>query len=142
MEAIDSKIITFIKEHHVLTLATAAQGDVWCSNAFYAFDEKDASFVITSDINTRHISMARISPCVAGSIVLETETVGLIRGLQFTATIDLCQGGIADSHRLLYLKRFPYAVLSVSELWILTISELKYTDNRLGFGKKICCRVR
>lgn len=142
MESIDSKIVAFIKEHHVLTLATANEGAVWCCNAFYAFDEKESALIITSEKTTRHVAMALLSPNVAGSIVLETETIGLIRGLQFTASIEQCPSSLTNRHRLIYLKRFPYAVLSGSDLWILKLSELKYTDNRLGFGKKIYCKLR
>jgi uncharacterized protein YhbP (UPF0306 family) len=36
-----------------------------------------------------------------------------------------------------YLKRFPYAVLSGTPIWIVEITYAKFTDNRLGFGKKI-----
>ena len=36
-----------------------------------------------------------------------------------------------------YLKRFPYAVLMKTQLWIVELTFVKFTDNRLGFGKKI-----
>ena len=35
------------------------------------------------------------------------------------------------------LKKFPYAVLMKTTLWILEIEYIKMTDNRLGFGKKL-----
>jgi uncharacterized protein YhbP (UPF0306 family) len=36
-----------------------------------------------------------------------------------------------------YLKKFPVALLMETTLWVVGITYLKMTDNRLGFGKKI-----
>ena len=132
------KIVDFIKEHHVLTLAVSDGSDIWCSHAFYTFVEGELLFVITSDEKTRHISLINKNPgLVAGAICLETETIGLIRGLQFKAVADKCDDSLTNRYRLKYLKRFPYAVLKGGELWTLRITEAKFTDNRLGFGKKL-----
>ncbi len=135
----EERIIEFIGEHHLLTFAAASGGDIWCASAFYAFDPKNLTFIITSDEATRHIQLALASEnnYISGSIALETEKVGMIRGVQFKALLKKSDGGVLDSNRLLYLKRFPYAVLKGGELWVLELQEAKFTDNRLGFGKKI-----
>lgn len=136
----EQRILEFINEHHVLTLAAAAKGDIWCASAFYVFDPGANSFIITSDENTRHMLLAldgAQTGIVSGAIVLETETVGMIRGLQFKAGIKKAGASLLDHSRLLYLKRFPYAILKGGDLWVLPLSELKFTDNRLGFGKKL-----
>ncbi|MDD5509104.1 MAG: hypothetical protein PHD25_12400, partial [Bacteroidales bacterium] len=39
--------------------------------------------------------------------------------------------------RVAYLKRFPYAIATKLDLWVLELEYVKMTDNRLGFGKKI-----
>ncbi len=39
--------------------------------------------------------------------------------------------------RWAYLKRFPLAVLMDTHLWVVKLTFIKMTDNRLGFGKKI-----
>jgi len=101
------------------------------------FDEREEGFIITSEERTRHAQLFLGNPRVAGTVVLETEEVGKIRGLQFTGTVRRCDGGIFDRCRLLYLKRFPYAVFKGGEVWFLRLDTLKYTDNRLGFGKKL-----
>jgi len=36
-----------------------------------------------------------------------------------------------------YLKRFPYAVATKLDLWVLEMEYVKMTDNRLGFGTKL-----
>ena len=44
-DQIDRRILDFIGEHHVLTVACASQtGELWCANAFYVFDEKEEGF--------------------------------------------------------------------------------------------------
>lgn len=139
IEFMEERIIEFIGEHHLLTFAAAADNDIWCASAFYAFDSNNYTFIITSDEATRHIqlALANESRNISGTIALETEKVGMIRGLQFKALLKKSDGRVLDSNRLLYLKRFPYAVLKGGELWVLELQELKFTDNRLGFGKKL-----
>lgn len=143
---IDQRILDFIGEHHVLTVASVAFGDgatatsaaePWCANAFYVFDPQEEAFIITSETKTRHAQLFLENPKVAGTVVLETEEIGKIRGLQFTGTVRRCDGGLFDRCRLLYLKRFPYAVFKGGEVWQISLDSLKYTDNRLGFGKKL-----
>lgn len=137
-DQIDQRILDFIGEHHVLTVACASQsGEPWCANAFYVFDEQEKGFIITSEEKTLHAHLFLENPRVAGTVVLETEQIGKIQGLQFAGTVRRCDGGLFDRCRLLYLKRFPYAVFKGGEVWLITLDRLKYTDNRLGFGKKL-----
>lgn len=134
---IDEKIVRFITSHHVMTVAAAAGGDLWCANCFYAYLEDEESFVITSDTATRHGGLFLENPDVTGSVVLETEEIGKIQGLQFRAYASLSDGSLTDRYRLAYLRRFPYAVLKGGDVWVLRLTSLKFTDNRLGFGRKL-----
>ena len=131
------RLIKFIEEHHLLTLAVSDESDIWCSHAFYVFIEEEAAFLITSEDHTRHIQLAQKRDVIAGGIALETDKIGDIRGLQFKAVIDKCDDSFLGPYKMKYLKRFPYAILKGGDLWRLTITEAKFTDNRLGFGKKI-----
>lgn len=47
------------------------------------------------------------------------------------------EGELADLVKFVYLKRFPFAALMDTTLWVLQIDYAKMTDNRLGFGKKL-----
>jgi uncharacterized protein len=133
----DKKIVRFIKQHHVFTLATVNMNQPWCSNCFYAFVEDEAILVFTSDDDTRHILEATTNPEVAGSIVLETKIVGKIRGIQFTGILSAPDNELAGKAKAAYLYRFPYAALMKTTLWVLHLDSIKMTDNRLGFGKKL-----
>jgi uncharacterized protein YhbP (UPF0306 family) len=133
----DSSVIEFIKNHHVLTLATSVESIPYCSNMFYALMEKEFCLVFASDRKTRHIMDVAQNPLVAGSIVLETDTVGKIQGLQFCGKMMETSGQLKTKAITSYLKRFPYAALSGTPVWIVKITYAKFTDNRLGFGKKL-----
>ena len=133
----DPKITTFLKKHHVLTLATALGDQPWVANCFYAFDAEQMAFVFTSGYETRHIQEATANPKVAGNVVLETSIIGKIQGIQFSGTLIKAEGEALSQASSLYLKRFPFAALMDTTLWILPIDFLKMTDNRLGFGKKL-----
>ena len=135
--ALDPKIITFLKEHHVSTLATCQSNKPWCASVFYAVWEEEAFLIFTSEVATRHITQGLAQARVAGAIALETETIGLIRGLQYSGWLREPSPSQKRKALKIYLKRFPYAILHSAPLWLLELSEAKFTDNRLGFGKKL-----
>ena len=51
---IDPRIVRFIGRHHVLTLATVAGEQPYCSHAFYAYDPERNLLVFAADKTTRH----------------------------------------------------------------------------------------
>lgn len=131
---IDQRIEKFIRRHHVMTLAAAtADGAPYCCNVFYAYDG-NGNFVFTSDDGTRHAHMLAENGRAAASVVLETRIVGKVQGLQITGRTAKADD---DRAKRAYLKRFPYAALAPLALWRLEADMLKYTDNTLGFGKKL-----
>lgn len=105
---------------------------------FYAFIEEEAVLVFTSDPASRHIIEAIKNQNVAGAIALETKVVWMIRGVQFNGIIidSTVWEGKRKAHHA-YFKRFPYTVLNPFPLWILELHNVKFTDNSLGFGKKL-----
>jgi len=137
MEKVDQKIIKFIKKHHVLTLATAIDGNPYCANCFYSYLEDENMLVFTSDLKTKHIQDVLENNFVAGSIVLETRIIGKIQGLQFNGFMVDVDEKLAEKVRKSYIKKFPFAMLMETQLWALELTFLKFTDNTLGFGKKL-----
>ncbi|RLD60426.1 MAG: hypothetical protein DRI95_15545 [Bacteroidetes bacterium] len=137
MENPDKKIIEFINEHHVLTLATSKNNQAYCSNCFYTYLEDENAFVFTSDLDTKHAQDALAQNYVAASIVLETKTIGKIQGIQLTGNMFKPEAELKKKAKKAYLKSFPYAALMKTNLWILKPGFIKMTHNRLGFGKKL-----
>ena len=132
-EAINERFVRFLRRHHVLTLATVAEGVPYCSNAFYCSDKERNLLVFTSDPATRHAQEMERNPRVAASVVLETKIVGRVQGLQLCGTAARAD----ETARRAYLKRFPYAALAELTLWAIRPDYMKLTDNTLGFGKKL-----
>jgi hypothetical protein len=128
------KIDTFLSQHHVLSLATCRDNQLSSCNLFYAFDIQSVSFVVASSEDTLHVEHIQENPIVAGTVVLETKTIGKIQGVQFRGKfIDLENKEL----KRLYFKAFPYAIAMNPKLWQIKIDYFKMTDNKLGFGKKI-----
>jgi len=137
MDILDKRIIKFINKHHVLTLATSVYDKPWCANCFYTYIENENLLIVTSDIETKHIKDVIQNKIVAGSIVLETHIIGKIQGIQFKGIMYSPSEELLKKVKISYLKRFPFASLMNTNLWIIELTHIKMTDNLLGFGKKL-----
>jgi uncharacterized protein len=134
---IDQRIIKFFRKHHALTIATSGENEPWCASCFYVYLEEENTLVFTSDLKTRHGQEFLKNPEVAGNILLETAIIGKIRGIQFRGTVSEPGGEMAAKAKSAYLRRFPVAMLMDTHLWVVRLTHIKMTDNRLGFGKKL-----
>ena len=137
MEKPDDRILKIVKKHHVLTLATCLDNQPWCASCFYAWMSAENAFVFITDESTRHGEESLKNHNVAANIYLETKVIGKIRGVQVSGIIEKPEGELLERVRKRYLRRFPYARLMETTMWILRPDILKMTDNRLGFGKKL-----
>ena len=130
---IDPRIVRFIGRHHALTLATVAGEQPYCSHAFYAYDPERNLLVFAADKTTRHAEEMQANRQVALGIALESKAVGKLQGLQLCGTVREAD----EEARKTYIRRFPFAALAELTLWVVEISYMKFTDNTLGFGKKL-----
>ena len=128
----DAKITAYIAKHHLLSLSTSGER-LWCCSMFYTYDPESVSFIVASDEATEHMGNVMLNPLVAGTVALETKTVGKIQGIQFAGVMERCP----EPLQKLYFDAFPYARVMNPTLWRIRIDEVKMTDNTLGFGKKI-----
>jgi uncharacterized protein YhbP (UPF0306 family) len=134
---IDARIIRFFKRHHVLTIATSVNNEPWCASCFYVYMKNENALVFTTDPATRHGQEFLKNNIVSGSVVLETRIIGKIRGIQFQGIVSEPEGKLLEEASDAYMKRFPVAILMETHLWIVHLTHIKMTDNRLGFGKKL-----
>ena len=134
---VDERIVKFFRKHHVLTIATSVGNEPWCASCFYVYLHDENALVFTSDLKTRHGMEFLQNQKIAGSVALETNIIGKIRGIQFQGIVSEPAGEMAEKSKSAYLKRFPVAMLMETHLWIVQLTFIKYTDNRLGFGKKL-----
>ena len=138
MESLDKRIQEFIEQHHVLVLATCADGQPYCCDCFFAYKSENNTFIIKTDAeNTRHMKETAQNNKVAASIVLETKEIGKLQGLQICAKAVIPEGDNLSQAKKTYLKHYPYAIAVPGTYVVLEPEYYKLTDNRLGFGKKL-----
>lgn len=130
----DTKIKSYIKKHHLLTFAVCENDFPYCASCFYTYNSEYKSLVFASDIKTKHIELALENPKVAGTISKETKNIGKIQGIQYRGRF---KDSITFSEKESYFKRFPFAKAHNPMLWAIELEFIKFTDNRLGFGKKL-----
>lgn len=135
-----SHLVRYLKKQHVLSLCCQSDGDLWCANCFYVFDEARMAFWLMTAPDTRHGALLQANPQVAGTVNGQPKTVLLIKGVQYRGHIALLDGDAEAQARKAYQKRFPVARKVSAPLWEIQLEEVKMTDNALGFGKKISWR--
>ncbi|MFH0841621.1 MAG: pyridoxamine 5'-phosphate oxidase family protein [Bacteroidota bacterium] len=133
----DRRIIKFFRKHHVLTIATTVKDEPWCATCFYVYLEEENALIFTTDLKTRHGQEFLKNSNVAGTVALETKIIGKIQGIQFQGIVTEPDGELTGKVQKAYLTRFPVAMLMDTHLWVVTLTHIKFTDNRLGFGKKL-----
>ena len=130
-------ISRWLGKQHVVTWCVARDDELWCANAFYYYDPERVAFYVMSEDKTRHAQMTGQQAKVAGTVNGQPKTVALIRGVQFKGEIRRLDGEESDAHRRHYTRRFPVAAALKAPVWEIRLDELKFTDNTLGFGKKL-----
>lgn len=134
----DKRISQFIRQQTCLSCCTIGeQGQPWCFSAFYAFDEDAGLLFVKSASTSRHGEYLMKNPSVAGTILPDKLRMLHIKGIQFDGI--LLASDHPDTRRAYaaYHKRFPFSIAMPGEVWTLRLDFVKYTDNSLGFGKKL-----
>ena len=137
---IDERIISFLKAHTNLTLAVSENNQPYCANCFYSFAEKKNLLIFKSSVDTKHIIIAQKNNQVAGTITPDSLDKTRIQGVQFTGKISQAKGDNLTTAKNSYYKKYPFAIAFAGELWTIELHSIKFTDNKLGFGKKLSWR--
>jgi uncharacterized protein YhbP (UPF0306 family) len=130
-------ISRWLEKQHVVSWSVAKDGELWAACAFYLYDRENVAFYLLTEETTRHAQMSGPRAVVAGTVNGQPKTVALIRGVQFRGEIRLMEENESAAMRERYYRRFPMARMLPAPLWEVRIDEMKFTDNTLGFGKKM-----
>lgn len=138
MSAMPENITNFIAQHHVASLACAANGELWAANCFYAFDPANQRLIILTKTSTKHGELMLANPNIVGTIANQTENLQNIEGIQFAATAHLIEKTAEKSAALtLYYQRHPIATLIPHhDVWAICFTRIKHTANQYGFAQK------
>jgi uncharacterized protein len=135
--ALDKSVLLFIQSQSVLTIATCKDNIPSSATCFYAFLEIYNLLIFKSNRETKHISEALQNSHVAGTIVPDKSEVGKIKGIQFTGSFIEPNKELLEESKTAYYKKYPFAIAFKGDIWAIELTALKFTDNTLGFGKKL-----
>ena len=113
------------------------KGHPYCFTCFYSFDSEEMLLHYKSSTETRHSVLLLRHPLVAGTILPDSLSILQIRGIQFEGFIlpfDHSHTKNASSH---FHQKHPVALAMPGEIWTVKLTSIKFTDNTLGFGKKL-----
>lgn len=127
----------FLAKNHVLALCAAADGEMWSANCFYVADTATMTLYFMTELKTLHGTLMHKNPHIVGTIAPQPKTIALIKGIQYRGEAFILTGDEETKARHLYCQHFPIAVAMKAPVWVLKLTEIKMTDNTLGFGKKL-----
>lgn len=133
----DERILSFIKAQTSLSFATVKDDIPYCATCYYAFIPERNCLVIKSDSETQHIQQALSNNNIAGTIVPDKLLKTKVQGLQFQGKFVVPEKEMLSDAKAVYYKKYPFALAIPGDLWLLELTSLKFTDNTLGFGKKL-----
>lgn len=137
IEKVNERIVAFLRQNTNLTIATCENNVPYCANCFYAYNERKNFLVFKSDNQTKHIRQAIGNNRVAGSITPDKIEATKIRGVQFQGFFSEPRNELLESLKKTYYLRYPFALAFPGSIWAIELTQIKMTDNTLGFGKKI-----
>jgi uncharacterized protein YhbP (UPF0306 family) len=132
-------IINFIKKQTCASVCCSTKVDnhPYCFSCFYAFNSDEGLLYFKSSEEATHSKIISENQSVAGTILPDKLNAFQIKGIQFEGIIlpddDVyARGASAQYHQL-----HPMALAMPGHIWTIQLTEIKLTDNTLGFGKKI-----
>lgn len=135
----NNNIIHFINKQTCASVCCVNEKEKspYCFSCFYAFKCEEGLLYFKSSKDANHSTIIATNPLVAGTILPDKLNVLQIKGIQFQGVIlpdDHPSAKEAFAH---YHKRHPVALAVSGHMWTIQITDIKMTDNSLGFGTKI-----
>ncbi|HWR33915.1 MAG TPA: pyridoxamine 5'-phosphate oxidase family protein [Chitinophagaceae bacterium] len=113
------------------------QGWPYCFNCFFSYDSSKSLLFYKSSPDTQHQLCLSKNPSVAGTILPDRLNLLQVKGVQFTGIVLPVNHPLAENASVDYYKKHPVALAIKGEIWVIQINSIKFTDNSLGFGKKL-----
>lgn len=146
MAGLPDAVAAYLREHHVMTLATLGADGPWAAAVFYA--HVGVALFFLSAPTTRHArNLARDARCAA-TIQDDVADWQAVRGVQLEGRAQRLEGDDARAAQRLYGAKFPLiadlgrAPLAIAQAfdkvaWYrLDAERLYFIDNSRGFGHR------
>ena len=132
------RIDEYIKQQSCANVCCVdGNGLPYCFSCFYACNSNDRLLYYKSPFDARHSKIILINPAVAGTIMPDKLNKLHVKGIQFEGTVLPLEHPSSKNAAAFYYKKNPMAVAMPGEIWTIQINNIKFTDSRLGFGKKL-----
>lgn len=134
----NERIVDFIEGQKVATVCCVDENKKpYCFSCFYAFDKEKGLIYFKSSAHAYHSQLLFQNPSVAGSIQPDKLNPVAIKGIQFTGSVIDSENVLSFDAAKIYHKKYPFALAMPGDVWTIQPEEIKFTDNTMGFGKKI-----
>ena len=146
MATLPDAVAAYLREHHVMTLATQGADGPWAAAVFYAHE--GAGLVFLSAPTTRHARNLAADARCAATIHDDVDDWQAVRGVQLEGVVRRLAGDDARAAQRLYGGKFPLvadlgrAPLAIAEAFArirwyrLDAARVHLIDNRRGFGHR------
>lgn len=133
----------YLRDHHVMTLATHGPEGLWAAAVFYANDGFQLYFLSAG--HTRHARNIAAAPRVAATIQEDYADWSAIQGIQLEGTVRVLAGKERKAAVALYAVKFQFlrqpaavieAALARVNWYCLSPDRLYFVDNSRGFGHR------
>lgn len=134
----NENISAFLQEQTCATVSCIGEkGHPYCFTCFYVFNSEDGLIYFKSSSDSLHSSYLKKNPVVAGTILPDKFNKLQIRGIQLEGVLLENNHPLARSASGHYHKKNPLALAMPGEIWTIQINRIKFTDSKMGFGKKL-----
>ena len=135
------RALLYLRNHQVMTLATAGGDGIWAAAVFYVNEGFDLYFLSAG--HTRHARHIAANGRVAATIQEDYPGWEEIKGIQLEGSARRLEGAERDTAILLYEEKYPFvaqadqqiqAALARVDWYRLRPDALYFVDNSRGFG--------
>jgi uncharacterized protein len=135
--------LDYLRQHHVMTVATDGPHGLWAAAVFYANDDFDLIFL--SAAHTRHAQNMAAQPRVAATIQEDYDEWQAIKGIQLEGRVQLLAGVERERAVAVYRQRHSFLAavpepilraLGRVNWYRLSPDRLYFVDNTRGFGHR------
>ena len=142
-DAVREQALTYLRDHHVMSLATTGAYGIWSAALFYA--SQDFNLIFLSAGHTRHAQNIMTHPRVAATIQENYQNWEEIKGIQLEGIAQHLQDGEREAAIKLYTARFPFLLQADSMMktaldkvnWYRIAPDTFYfIDNSQGLGHR------
>jgi uncharacterized protein YhbP (UPF0306 family) len=138
------KVVSYLRRHNVMTLATCGPHGTWAAAVFYANEGYILYFL--SAPSSRHSLNLSVQPSVSVTIQGDCSDWRSIQGIQLGGKARFLQGNERDHALGCYRERFPFTcegvsaqidkALRASGCYAVVPGELYFIDNTRGLGHR------